>query len=181
MKTKLTDENLQLAIKVGNLRTGLGKDRGDYLKCDRSPSGSHDRSAAIAECAIALETGFDWFAYSDLHLGRSEEDTPDVGPLEVKSIRKPKHKLILHSEPQMRRPHVLVLVTDDVVEIIGWCFGFEVWREELFDKTLPTPAHARGSDQLYSLDSLLAWCESYGYNPKLVKTPNFAAGWEPAS
>jgi hypothetical protein len=175
----LTDKQMQLAIRVGNLRTKSGAGRGDYLSCGRAPSGMSDVQAAIAECAMALKTGFPWRAYksSSEHKGRSKCPEPDVGPLEIKSISKPHHKLILHSEPMMLTPHVRLLVNGPEVTFMGWAFGFEVWDPKHWDASLPTPAYAR--QHLYKFTSLLNWCEQSNWKVKEVDYPIFAEGWKP--
>ena len=177
----LSKEQLSLATQVGELRTRNGREAGrnDYLKCDRALAGSKDVQAAIAECALALKTGFPWRAFKPIgrHQGRANCEEPDVGPLEVKSISKPHHKLILHSHPLMLVPHVRLLVEVPRVAFTGWAFGFEVWKDKYWDTTLPTPAYAR--KDIYGLESLWNWCKQGGWNLEEVACPVFAEGWEP--
>lgn len=177
----LSDEQLALATMVGKLRTSNGREAGrnDYLKCERALAGSNDVQASIAECALALKTGFPWRAFKPIgrHKGRAACGEPDVGPLEVKSISKAHHKLILHSHPLMLSPHVRLLVESPRVTFTGWAFGFEVWNDKHWDATLPTPAYAR--KELYGIESLWDWCRSYGLELNEVAYPVFAEGWEP--
>jgi hypothetical protein len=175
----LTDKQMQLAIKIGKMRADSGAGRGDYLSCDRSPSGHSHVQAAIAECAMALYTGFPWRAHKPAseHKGRKVCQVPDVGPIEVKSISKAHHKLILYSTPLMESPHVRLLVNGSEVTFMGWAFGFEVWDPKHWDTSLPTPAYAR--QHLYKFTSLLNWCEQSNWNVKEVDYPIFAEGWKP--
>lgn len=177
----LSAEQMKIAALVGNLRTqnGRGAGRGDFLSCNRAVSGISDIQAAVAECAMALYTGFPWKAYKPAgeHKGRKTCPEPDVGPLEVKSISQPHHKLILHTEPIMNIPHVRLLVKGSEVTFTGWAFGFEVWNEKHWDASLPTPAYARKN--LYQAKSLWDWCRQSGWKINPVSVPNFAEGWEP--
>lgn len=170
---------MQLAIRVGNLRTKSGAGRGDYLSCGRAPSGMSDVQAAIAECAMALYTGFPWRAHkpASKHKGRKVCQVPDVGPIEVKSISKAHHKLILYSTPLMESPHVRLFVNGSEVTFMGWAFGFEVWDPKHWDTSLPTPAYAR--QHLYGSKSLWNWCRQSGWDAKQVDYPIFEKGWEP--
>lgn len=175
----LTDAQMDLAIRVGKLRMESGIGRGDYLSCERSPSGQSHIQAAIAECAMALYTGLPWRAHKSAseHKGRGVCQTPDVGPIEVKSISRPHHKLILYSKPMMETPHARLLVINNEVTFTGWAFGFEVWNQKYWDKSLPTPAYARS--KLYGIKSLCDWCKQSGFELKQVKYPVFEKGWEP--
>lgn len=81
----LTEKQMDLAVLVGKLRSKCGIGRGDYLSCDNAPSGVSHVQAAIAECAMAVKTGFPWRAYKPAgeHQGRSKVQVPDVGPIEI--------------------------------------------------------------------------------------------------
>lgn len=178
----LSKRQMELAAHIGNLRTASGRDSGrkDYLSCDRAIAGDSDVQAAVAECAMALKTGFPWRAYksSSEHKGRCKELEPDVGPIEIKSISKPHHQIILHSHPIMNAPHVSLLVKGNEVTFMGWAFGFEIWNEKHWDESLPTPAYARR--KLYGIRSLWNWLEQSGWKIKEVDYPRFEKGWEPA-
>lgn len=175
----LTDAQMDLAVRVGKLRTASGLGLKDYLHCEQAPSGLSDIQAAIAECAMALYTGLPWRAYKSApeHLGMGACQTPDVGPIEVKSISRPHHKLILHSKPMMEAPHARLLVVKNEVTFTGWAFGFEIWSDKYWDKSLPTPAYARS--ELYGIKSLCDWCRQSGWDLRQVKYPVFEKGWEP--
>lgn len=176
----LTEKQMEIAIRVGKLRMESGVGCGDYLSCERSPSGRSHIQAAIAECAMALYTGFPWRAHKSAseHNGMGVCLTPDVGPIEVKSISRPHHKLILYSKPMMESPHARLLVVNNEVTFTGWAFGFEVWNKKYWDESLPTPAYAR--KDLYGLKSFCNWCEQSGWKIKAVNTPIFENGWEPS-
>ena len=175
----LSSNQLELAIRIGKLRTASGSGRGDYLSCDRAISGSFDIQAAVAECAMALRTGFPWRAYKPAgeHKGRGVVQDPDVGPIEVKSVSKAHHKIILHSKPILMAPHVRLLVNGPEVTFTGWAFGFEIWDKKHWDESLPTPAYAR--KELYGIQSFWNWCEGSGWKINPVDKPIFAEGWEP--
>lgn len=144
----LTDEQMELASYVGKLRG--------------------DVQSAVAECAMAVWSGFPWRAVSD---GIRE---PNVGPMWIKSCSAG-GRLILPSNSFSMSPHVLLKVYGKEVIFQGWAFGFEVLKEKNWD----TRIQAYVKEKLYEMRSLYNWCKSSGWNVNAVNYPLFATGCEP--
>ena len=181
----LTEEQSKIAEHVGRLRVKTGEGRPDLLDCANSPAGKRHVEGAVAECYVAIASGQPWRAYQANHKSRKEVNVPDVGPFEVKSVRARNHRIILHSTPLLQSPHLLVLTqkhspTQWECELLGWCFGFEIWDKKWWDTTLPTPAYARPADSLYSKESLVKWAKSHQISVNRVEKPLFHKDWEPA-
>jgi len=176
---KLMDRrNAELAEQVGLLRNRERKT--ERLKADKALSLTKDIEGAVAECAVALATGLEWYAFEKDRQGVNVHG--DVGPLEIKSVTQPWHKLIIHYCVDIYAPYVLVVVQQAskgwYTQVVGWCFGFETFHNSsCWDTALPVPAYSRKRDRLYSTHSLSSWLMQSGHFCKPVRKPKFAQGF----
>jgi len=146
IEVPLTDKEIAYATDVGLSRSDVNSTYGDgTLDPHRLPN-EIDVQGAIAELAFTKFYGLEWtgqlWTREEWLQKRSEGD---VGPVQVKSVRKLHHKLIIRKTQGhlIDCPYVLVSLHALPIAILsGWCMGAYAIRPRFFNPTLPTPAWA---------------------------------------
>lgn len=125
----LTPSEAAFGAEIGVQRRRYAMEKGVRGKYGAPEEGNdlwlNDVVAAQAEMAVAKYLNLWW----DVTIGRF--DLADVGGyFEVRCIKDPSHRMVLHEADKDESPYILVLAESPKFHILGWCYGREGKRRE---------------------------------------------------
>jgi len=147
----LTIRELAGAEEIGRCRSDANGAYSDGIIDPHRQPVDIDIQGAIAELAFMKHYKLPWtgrlWTREEWALRRGEGD---VGSIQIKSVRKATHKLIIPKKHAHMGDYPYVLVSLHklpIVVLAGWCWGTFVIRDKWWDETLDVPAWAvrRGS------------------------------------
>lgn len=92
-----------------------------------------ERMGAIAEVAVCRAYGLPLRSVrSATAADRRDPDVGGPGGVDVRATHHEHGRLLIKRSDAAHRPHVLVVVHPGYCRIVGWCYGLEARRQELW-------------------------------------------------
>lgn len=173
-RVELTQAQIDYAMMIGEQRTRVNDAYADgAIDPNRSPT-EIDRQGAIGELATALFLDVPWSGiWSRTEWVRRRTTAGDVGCVQVKSVNKATHRLLIPLKDSYRTDAVFVLVFLHELPsamLAGWCEGEFAIQDHRIDYTLPVPAYAIPPTRLGPMSKLKSFLQQRG----LARVPRSA-------
>lgn len=156
----LSDDELAMADKYATLRRSANRAIGTVDQKTPYLDGNRlDLIGVKGEMAASLATGIPWInRYTEPgELGPwLSEKKPDLGDnIEVRTCTSPTHHLLVRKNNPTDWKYVhVVLLSETVLDVVGWQYGSEIKQLKYWNQDLPIPAYAYHRRLLLPIETL---------------------------